>query len=79
MLKGGHGGEAPLRDLVLARDAEPLWIERPRRPGPGIRGSGCRFASFLAAGLGSGATLGEAARGAGEWVADRIGTAPEGA
>ena len=46
---GGHGPEdEPSRDLVLRPGEEPVWIERVREPGPGIRGSGCRFATSLA-------------------------------
>lgn len=70
---GGHGPEGePARDLVLRPGEEPVWIERAREPGPGIRGSGCRFATALACGLARGEDLVEAARGAGDYVAQRI-------
>jgi hydroxymethylpyrimidine/phosphomethylpyrimidine kinase len=72
VLTGGHGREDPLRDLVVERGAAPIWLERPRVPGPGLHGSGCRFASALAVGLASHGDLSEAARCAGEWVARRI-------
>lgn len=72
VLKGGHGLEDPVRDLVLASGASPLWLEHPRTPGGTLRGSGCRFASRLAGLLALGRPLGEAARGAGEFVAARI-------
>lgn len=72
--KGGHGGETreTVRDLVLRPGAEPFWVERTREPGPGIRGSGCRFAAALTCALAHGATLEEAAEKAGAFVADRI-------
>lgn len=71
ILKGGHGGEDPLQELVLMAGEAPLWLERPRRSG-GLRGSGCRHASFLAAALGLGKDPGMAAREAGEWVSSQI-------
>lgn len=70
---GGHADpRGPARDLVLVPGGEPVWIERPREPGPGIRGSGCRFATGLACGLARGLSLVEAARAAGDLVAQRI-------
>ena len=70
---GGHGPEdEPPRDLVLRPGEEPVWIERVREPGPGIRGSGCRFATSLACGLARGEDLVEAATAAGDYVAQRI-------
>jgi len=71
--KGGHGpAGAPVRDLVLQPGADPIWIERPREPGRGIRGSGCRFASALACELALGRSRPEAAESAGAFVARRI-------
>lgn len=73
VVKGGHGrSDAPVRDLVLEPGADPVWIERPREEGKGIRGSGCRFASALACALARGETLAGAAEAAGEYVAARI-------
>ncbi len=69
VLKGGHGDEEPVRDLVLERNARPVWLEHARIPGGTLRGSGCRFASHLAGGLASGASLVDAARAAGNFVA----------
>lgn len=71
-LTGGHGAEDPLRDLWCSRADGARWIERRREPGPGIRGSGCRAASALAAGLARGRNPVQAAREAGDWVAQRI-------
>lgn len=72
VLKGGHGAGGEAVDLVLEAGQAPVWIRRPRLPGPGIRGSGCRFASALAAHLAEGAALPDAAAAAGELVAQRI-------
>ena len=67
LLKGGHGGEDPVRDLVLERGKPPVWLAHPRVAG-GIRGSGCRYASAVAAGLARGEPLDRAAAAAGEKV-----------
>ncbi|MCZ6596455.1 MAG: hydroxymethylpyrimidine/phosphomethylpyrimidine kinase [Planctomycetota bacterium] len=67
--KGGHGAEDPVRDLVLAAGAEPVWLEHARVPGASLHGSGCRFASALAAGLARGESLPQATRAAGNHVA----------
>lgn len=68
VLKGGHGGEDPVRDLVLAAGAEPVWHEHARVPGRSLHGSGCRHASALAAGLAAGLPLAAAAAAAGLYV-----------
>ncbi len=72
LLKGGHGAEDPVRDMCWERHGEPQWLEHPRVPGAGIHGSGCRFASLLAAGLALGEPLAIAAKRAGEWVGAEI-------
>ena len=73
VVKGGHGGEDPVRDLVLDEEGRQDWLTHPRIPAGKIRGSGCRFASRLAAGLGAGLDLHEAARGAARHVTEAIG------
>ncbi len=72
VLKGGHGGEDPVLDLVIEERGEPAWLDHERIPGAGIRGSGCRFASALTAYLASGAGLELAATQAGGYVLERI-------
>ncbi len=77
LLKGGHGSENPLRDLVVVRNSDPVWIERPRVPGPtehgaALHGSGCRYASTVAAALAHGKTIEEAARMAGVWLGELL-------
>lgn len=77
VLKGGHADGDPVRDLVLERERPgPVWCTHPRVPGPGLHGSGCRFASALCAGLALGTPLVQAARAAGEWLAERIAQGP---
>lgn len=75
IVKGGHGREEPLVDLVVPMGGEAVLLERPRLTGPGLRGTGCRFATALACGLGGRVPLVDAARAAGEFVAARIAAA----
>lgn len=75
--KGGHGREDPIRDLAAepgppGEEARATWIEHPRVPGGGIRGSGCRHATAVACALARGADLAEAARAAAAFVGGRI-------
>lgn len=71
-VKGGHANGAQVRDLVLRRGAAPLWIARERVAGRRLHGSGCRFASALAAALARGVDLERAAQQAGAFVARLI-------
>lgn len=77
VLKGGHAADDPAADLVLARAAAPAWLEHRRVPGARLHGSGCRFASALAAGLAAGAPLEEAAASAGRWLGELLAAARE--
>lgn len=73
ILKGGHGREDPVHDLVVDEHGHIGWHTHPRIRDGKIRGSGCRFASRLAAGLAQGATLEASAHEAGLAVAAAIG------
>ncbi len=61
VLKGGHLGGVRAPDLLIEGGAPPRWLDgaRLRRR---ARGTGCRFASALAARLGHGDGLAEASR-----------------
>jgi len=76
VLKGGHADDPVVRDLVLERHGDPLWLEHPRIPGAHLHGSGCRFASAIAAQLAQGASLERAATEAGRWLAELLARAP---
>ncbi len=69
VLKGGHATDAPVRDLLLERDRDPVWLEHARLPGARLHGSGCRFASALAANLALGHPLPAAAASASSYLA----------
>ncbi len=77
LLKGGHGLEDPVRDLCWERGLEPRWHEHPRLPGRGLHGSGCRYATAVAAQLARGYPVRLAFREAGDWLARRIAAGPE--
>lgn len=68
VLKGGHAEDDELADLVLERSAEPVWLTRPRVRGARLHGSGCRFASTLAARLAHGESLARAAEAASAYL-----------
>ncbi|HEY4449619.1 MAG TPA: hydroxymethylpyrimidine/phosphomethylpyrimidine kinase [Steroidobacteraceae bacterium] len=56
LLKGGHAEGPEAVDLLLMREAAPLWLRAPRINAT-RRGTGCALASAIAAGLGSGLDL----------------------
>ena len=72
VLKGGHAGGGTARDLLFRAGEPEFACERPRVAGRGLHGSGCRFASALAAGLARGDALPDAVQAAGDYVARRI-------
>ena len=72
VLKGGHGREDPVRDLVVDHAAGVTWHEHPRKVGANLHGSGCRHASAVAAGLALGRDLATAAADAGRWLGDLV-------
>ena len=71
LLKGGHGGEDPVLDLLLERAGEPSWFEHPRLP-VSLRGTGCRLASAWCAAQALGLGRPEAARLAVRLLAARL-------
>jgi hydroxymethylpyrimidine/phosphomethylpyrimidine kinase len=79
IVKAGHGAEDPARDLVLEAGKREIWVEHPRIPGGKVRGSGCRFATRVAAHLALGSGLVEAARDAAEHVCGQLRTTVKGA
>jgi hydroxymethylpyrimidine/phosphomethylpyrimidine kinase len=72
VLKGGHGGEDPVRALVLDAEGAATVHTHPRRTGGALHGSGCRHASALAANLANGLSLSESAARAGAWLGERF-------
>jgi hydroxymethylpyrimidine/phosphomethylpyrimidine kinase len=68
LIKGGHGQEDPVQDLVLARAVAPVWHAHARVPGASLHGSGCRYAACVAAELAKGRGMDAAAEVAGRYL-----------
>lgn len=60
LLKGGHFADALAADLLLVRDAPPVWLVAPALDTCHGHGSGCVLASSIAAGLVQGLSLASA-------------------
>lgn len=71
LLKGGHGAGTTCVDRLVTATGEQAF-ERPRVPGPTLRGTGCTLASAIAANLAAGVELEEAVRAAGDWLHGEI-------
>ncbi len=72
LVKGGHGAEDPVLDLVFERGRAPRWHAHPRAKRGSLHGSGCRYASAVAAGLASGRSVWDAAETAGRYVGSLV-------
>ncbi len=79
IVKGGHGDEDPARDLLLEPGKSDFWMQHPRIQGGKVRGSGCRFATRLAARLALGDELAKAVRDASAHVFGQLELAAKGA
>lgn len=71
VMKGGHLPDPAMYDL-LYEGGEAIEFESPRVPGRHTHGTGCTFASAVAAGLAHGLTLADAVREARDYVAGAI-------
>ena len=68
LLKGGHLDGDTVSDLLLARDAAPLWLRGARIATPNTHGTGCTLSSAIASFLALGAALPEAVAQARDYV-----------
>lgn len=79
LVKGGHGGGAESVDILVEPGGRSLRLAAPRVATKNTHGTGCTFASAIAAGLAKGLALEAAARDAKAYVsaaiaaADRLG------
>ena len=71
-IKGGHGGDAESVDLLAEASGANLRLAVPRIATENTHGSGCTFASAIAAGLAEGLSLPAAAREAKAYVTAAI-------
>jgi hydroxymethylpyrimidine/phosphomethylpyrimidine kinase len=62
LLKGGHGRDSARVIDRLYRSGPVSVFERPRKPGPEVRGTGCALATAITCALAGGASV-EAAVG----------------
>ncbi len=60
LMKGGHAAGAECRDILVARDSEPLTLASPRVRTRNTHGTGCTLSAAIAAGLAKGAPLADA-------------------
>lgn len=72
LVKGGHGREDPVRDLVARADGRFEWLLHPRVAGGKVRGSGCRYATRVAAHSALGTPLETAAELAARHVTELV-------
>ena len=76
VVKGGHGGEDPVCDILIEPGKRASWRTHDRvmtKTGPAkLRGTGCRFATALAVGLSAGLEIEESVDHAGRYVASCI-------
>ncbi len=68
LVKGGHLAGGTVSDLLLARDASPMWLRGPRIPSANTHGTGCTLSSAIAAHLARGAALEDAVRSARDYI-----------
>jgi hydroxymethylpyrimidine/phosphomethylpyrimidine kinase len=73
VVKGGHGTESPIVDLLVEPQGLHAIEGGARHPGRRMHGSGCRHASFLAARWALHGHLERAAREAQAWMGRRFG------
>ncbi|MFZ4541086.1 MAG: bifunctional hydroxymethylpyrimidine kinase/phosphomethylpyrimidine kinase [Rickettsiales bacterium] len=76
LLKGGHGTDLTLTDVLVARGAAPLIFTAARVDTRHTHGTGCAFASAIAHGLARGLAIGESVSLAHAYVQAAIGRAP---
>lgn len=75
IITGGHGEGDPIVDVLLDGEEFTEW-RVARATGPGTHGTGCTFASAIAANLALGRPLADAAARAQSFVAEAVRQAP---
>jgi hydroxymethylpyrimidine/phosphomethylpyrimidine kinase len=68
LLKGGHLAGDTVSDLLLVRDAPPLWMRAPRIATPNTHGTGCTLSSAIASFLALDCALPDAVHRAREYI-----------
>lgn len=78
VVKGGHAPDADATDMLLRPGKPPVLITHARLVGRRLHGSGCRFASALAANLALGKTLPESVQAASAYLHALLAELPAG-
>lgn len=76
LIKGGHGGGATVRDVLIETGGKVSVFESPRQETPHTHGTGCVLSTAIASSLAQGKALAEAVRLAHDFVQNAIRTAP---
>ncbi len=76
LIKGGHGDEDPLIDLLVEADGTATEFTSPRLRTRHTHGTGCTLASAIATGLAQGLALAAAIERARRYVHEAMRTAP---
>jgi hydroxymethylpyrimidine/phosphomethylpyrimidine kinase len=76
LIKGGHGSEATITDVLFTLDTPPRLFFAPRIETRHTHGTGCTLATAIACGLAQGLPLTDAIARAHAFVQNAIATAP---
>ncbi|MFK7943469.1 MAG: bifunctional hydroxymethylpyrimidine kinase/phosphomethylpyrimidine kinase [Paracoccaceae bacterium] len=72
LMKGGHGSAEICTDILLTRDAPPVFLEATRVRTHNTHGTGCTLSSSIAACMAAGKSLPQAAKDAHAYLHDAI-------
>ncbi len=76
LIKGGHGEDDMVRDVLYEAGNRVLVLESPRQQSRHTHGTGCALSTAIACGLAQGLAIREAVRRAHDFVQAAIRTAP---
>ena len=76
LLKGGHSQDAVITDIFVSRQSPPMVLKATRLSTRHTHGTGCAFASAIAAGIAKGLAMPEAVKNAHAYVQQAIANAP---
>ncbi len=76
LIKGGHGEDATVRDVLYEAGRRILVLESPRQETRHTHGTGCALSTAIACGLAEGLAIKESVRRAHDFVQAAIRTAP---
>lgn len=76
LIKGGHGEDAMVRDVLYEAGRRILTLESPRQETRHTHGTGCALSTAIACGLAEGMAISEAVRRAHNFVQAAIRAAP---